>query len=173
MREFRDTSALLKLKEEFDVKTYSAKPSDIEKKWLLIDAKDLVLGRLAVEATNILRGKHKPSYTPHMDCGDNVIIINADLIHLSGSKADLKDGKIYYRHTGFPGGLKETTAGKMLTGRHPERVMKLAVRRMIGKGPLSDKQYSNLYVYSGAEHPHTAQQPTTYDFASKNIKNKK
>ena len=155
------------------MKTYSAKPSEIEKKWMLIDAKDLVLGRLAVEVSKILRGKHKPTYTPHMDCGDNVIIINAAEVHLSGRKADRKDGKIYYRHTGFPGGIKDTTAGKILHSNHPERVVKFAIRRMIHKGPLGDQQFGNLYVYAGAEHKHEAQKPVAYDFASKNIKNKK
>lgn len=155
------------------MKTYSAKPSEIQKKWWVIDAKDLVLGRLAVETSRLLRGKHKPTYTPHMDCGDNVIIINAAEIYLSGKKSDTKDGKIYYRHTGFPGGIKETTAGKILAGKHPERVIKLAVRRMITRNVLGDKQVSNLYVYAGAEHPHIAQQPVVYDFASKNTKNKK
>ena len=155
------------------MKTYSAKPSEIEKKWLLIDAKDVVLGRLAVEVSMILRGKNKPTYTPHMDCGDNVIIINAEHIHLSGNKADLKDGKIYYRHTGFPGGIKDTTAGKILASKYPERVVKLAVRRMITRNVLGDKQFGNMYVYAGAEHPHSAQKPVIYDFASKNSKNKK
>lgn len=155
------------------MKTYSAKPSEIEKKWWVIDAKDVVLGRLAVETSMILRGKHKPTYTPHMDCGDNVIIINAADIHLSGKKSDPKDGKFYYRHTGFPGGIKETTAGKMLLGKHPERVIKLAVKRMITRNVLGDKQMSNLYVYPGADHPHAGQQPAIYDFAGKNTKNKK
>ena len=155
------------------MKTYSSKPSDINKKWLVIDATGVVLGRLASDVAKILRGKHKPTYTPHMDCGDNVIIINASQIHLSGNKADPKDGKFYYRHTGFPGGIKETTAGKMLSGRFPERVVKLAVRRMITRNVLGDKQFGNLYVYSGSEHPHVAQQPEVYDFAAKNSKNKR
>ena len=99
------------------MKTYSAKPSEIEKKWLIIDAKDIVLGRLASQAAILLRGKHKPTFTPHMDCGDHVVIINAKHVHLSGNKADKKDGKFYYRHTGFPGGIKETTAGKILLGK--------------------------------------------------------
>ncbi len=153
--------------------TYSAKLKEIEKKWLVIDAKDIVLGRLAAEVSMILRGKHKPTYTPHLDCGDNVIIINAKDVHLSGRKSDTKDGKLYYRHTGFPGGIKETTAGKMLAGKHPERVVKLAVRRMISRNVLGDTQLSNLYVYAGSEHPHAAQKPEVYDFASKNVKNKK
>jgi large subunit ribosomal protein L13 len=155
------------------VKTYSAKPSEIEKKWWIIDARNLVLGRLASEIARLLRGKHKPSYTPHMDCGDYVIVVNAKDVYLSGKKSQLKDGKIYYHHTGFPGGIKETTAGKMLAGKYPERVMKLAVRRMIPKNILGDRQLGNFHVYSGADHPHQAQKPEVYDFASKNIKNRK
>jgi large subunit ribosomal protein L13 len=155
------------------VKTYSAKPSDIKKQWHIIDASSLVVGRLASEIAKILRGKHKPTYTPHMDCGDNIVVINADKVILTGNKAMRKDGKIYYRHTGFVGGIKETTAGKILDGKHPERVLKLAVRRMLSRSPLGNQQYSNLYVYSGETHPHSGQKPAKYDFASKNIKNKK
>ncbi|MCC8399727.1 MAG: 50S ribosomal protein L13 [Rickettsia endosymbiont of Platyusa sonomae] len=155
------------------MKTYSAKPSQIQKKWWVIDAKDLVLGRLASEVAKILRGKHKPSFTPHLDCGDYVIITNAKHICLTGKKSALKDGKIYYRHTGFPGGIKDTTAGKILAGKYPERVVKLSVKRMITRNVLGSKQMSNLYVYAENEHPHKAQQPEIYDFASKNTKNKK
>ncbi|UCM85980.1 MAG: 50S ribosomal protein L13 [Rickettsia endosymbiont of Culicoides impunctatus] len=155
------------------MKTYSAKPSQIQKNWWVIDAKDLVLGRLASEVAKILRGKHKPSFTPHLDCGDYVVIINAKHICLTGKKSALKDGKIYYRHTGFPGGIKETTAGKILAGKYPERVVKLSVKRMITRNVLGSKQMSNLYVYAENEHPHKAQQPEIYDFASKNTKNKK
>jgi large subunit ribosomal protein L13 len=155
------------------VKTYSAKPSEIEKKWLIIDAKDIVLGRLASQVALLLRGKHKPMFTPHMDCGDHVVIINAQQIHLSGKKGDKKDGKFYYRHTGFPGGIKETTAGKILLGNYPERVVQMAVNRMISRNKLGRKQFSNLHVYAGSEHPHTAQQPMTFDIAEKNPKNKK
>lgn len=155
------------------MKTYSAKPSDIKKQWLLIDASGLVLGRLAAEVSKILRGKNKPSYTPHMDCGDNVIIINAEKIILTGNKLARKDGKIYYRHTGFPGGIKETTAGKILEGKYPERVIKLAVTRMISQGPLGRKQLGNLFVYAGDQHPHEAQKPAEYNFAAKNTKNKR
>jgi large subunit ribosomal protein L13 len=153
------------------VKTYSAKPSEITKKWLVIDAKDAVLGRLASDVAKLLRGKHKPTFTPHMDCGDNIIIINAALIHLTGNKADTKDGKIYYRHTGFPGGIKDTTAGKILAGKHPERVVKMAISRMLTSNVLSKKQLSNLHVYAGNEHPHIAQKPEAYDFVSQNSKN--
>ena len=153
--------------------TYSAKPSDIQKHWILIDATDLVVGRLASKIAYILRGKHKPTFTPHMDCGVNVIVINAEKIHLTGNKFERKDGKIYYRHTGFVGGIKETTAGKILAGKHPERILKMSVQRMITRNPLGRQQIGNLYVYAGASHPHTGQQPKTYDFGSLNRKNTK
>lgn len=133
----------------------------------------IVLGRLASRVAIMLRGKHKPSFTPHLDCGDNIIIINAEHIKLTGKKLNHKDGKVYYRHTGFPGGIKDTTAGKILSGKYPERVIKMAVKRMITRNVLGAKQMSNLYVYANCEHPHMAQQPTVYDFASKNPKNKK
>ena len=155
------------------VKTYSAKSSEIEKKWLTIDAKDIVLGRLASQAAIILRGKHKPTFTPHMDCGDNVVVINARHVYLSGNKSDKKDGKFYYRHTGFPGGIKETTAGKILLSKYPERVVQMAVKRMLSRNKMGNKQFGNLYVYADAEHPHTAQNPIVFDIAEKNTKNKK
>ncbi len=154
-------------------KTFSAKPSDIKKEWLLIDASSLTLGRLASHISLLLRGKHKASYTPHMDCGDNIVVINAEKIALSGNKAERNKGKIYYRHTGFPGGIKETTAGKMLEGKHPERVLKLAVTRMITSGPLGRRQLGNLYIYQGENHPHAAQKPIIYNYAEKNKKNKR
>jgi len=152
------------------MKTYSAKASDIEKEWLIVDAEGVVLGRLAQAVANVLRGKHKTTFTPHMDCGDNVIIINADKVKLTGNK--LKD-KIYYRHTGFPGGIKEASAGQILEGRFPERVIESAVKRMIPRGPLGRQQMRNLRVYAGSEHPHTAQNPTTYDVGALNVKNKR
>lgn len=155
------------------MKTYSAKPSEIIKKWWVIDAKDLVLGRLSAEIAKLLRGKHKATFTPHMDCGDNIIVINSSLIHLTGNKSDHNTGKVYYRHTGFPGGIKETTAGKILRGNNPERVLKMAVKRMITRNNLGRKQLTNLYVYPGSEHPHQAQKPEIYNFAIKNLKNKK
>lgn len=155
------------------MKTYSAKPSDIKKKWWLIDAKDLVLGRLASQVALILRGKHKPTFTPHMDCGDNVVIVNAKYVHLSGDKADPKNGKMYYRHTGFPGGIKEVTAGKVLAGKYPERVVKMAVKRMLSRNTLGSQQFGNLYVYPEADHLHQAQTPELLDIAAKNSKNKK
>lgn len=152
------------------MKTYSAKASEIEKKWVLIDAEGVVLGRLASRVANILRGKTKTTYTPHMDCGDNVIIINAGKIHLTGKK--LTD-KVYYWHTGFPGGIKERTAGKILGGDHPERVVTKAIERMIPRGPLGRQQMKNLRVYSDAEHGHDAQKPEVLDLASWNPKNKR
>ena len=137
--------------------TYFANPSDIQKNWLLIDAKDQILGRLSTQIAKILRGKHKPSYTPHMDCGDNIVVINAEKVKLTGRKLQQK---VYYRHTGFPGGIKERTAGDILHSRYPERVVKLAVKRMLPKeSPLARKQFKNLYVYSGENHPHVAQKP--------------
>ena len=152
------------------MKTYSITPAEIEKKWLLIDADGVVLGRMAAQIAKILRGKHKPSFTPHMDCGDNVIVINAKKVKLTGKK--LTD-KIYYRHTGYPGGIKSRTAAKVLAGKRPEAIVKKAVQRMIPKGPLGRQQVSNLKVYIGAEHPHEAQKPEILDIAAMNSKNKR
>jgi len=152
------------------MKTFSAKPSDIEKKWLLIDAEGVVLGRLASQIAMILRGKHKPSFTPHMDCGDNVIVINAGKVRLTGKK--LSD-KIYYNHTGYPGGIKARSAGQILESKRPEDLIYKAVERMITRGPLGYQQMKNLRVYAGSEHPHDAQQPETLDIAAKNPKNKR
>ncbi|OUS13332.1 50S ribosomal protein L13 [Rhodospirillales bacterium 47_12_T64] len=152
------------------MKTYSAKPADIEKKWFVIDAEGVVLGRLAVEVANILRGKNKVTYTPHMDCGDNVIIINAEKIALTGNK---RADKKYYWHTGHPGGIKERTAGQILDGRFPERVVQKAIERMVPKGPLGRQQMRNLRVVVGPDHNHEAQQPEVLDIASRNIKNKR
>ncbi len=149
--------------------TKSIKPAEVEKKWLLIDAEGLVVGRVATIIANILRGKHKPSYTPHVDCGDNVIVINADKVAFTGKK--LKD-KIYYRHTGYAGGIKEITAGKVLAGKFPERVLEKAVERMVPRGPLGRDQMRNLRLYNGAEHPHLAQNPEQLDIAGMNRKNK-
>jgi len=150
------------------MKTYSAKASEIEKKWILIDAEGLVVGRLACIIAMRLRGKHKASFTPHMDCGDNVIVINAKKVVLTGDK--LKK-KVYYHHTGYIGGIKERFAGKILAGKFPERVLEKAVERMLPRGPLGRRQLSNLRVYAGPEHPHEAQQPVTVDVAKMNPKN--
>jgi len=152
------------------MKTFSATPSDIEKKWILIDAEGVVLGRLATQVAKLLRGKHKPSFTPHMDCGDNVIIVNAGKVKLTGNK--LSD-KIYYWHTGYPGGIKQRTAGQVLDGKHPERVVEKAVERMITRNSLGREQLRNLRVYAGSEHPHEAQQPEALDLQAMNPKNKR
>lgn len=148
--------------------TYSAKASKIEKKWIVIDAEGVVVGRLASFVANRLRGKHKPTYTPHLDDGDHVIVVNAGKVAFTGKKYD---DKRYYRHTGYPGGIKETSPKRLLEGRFPERVIELAVKRMIARGPLARKQMANLHIYGGAEHPHEAQQPQKIDFASFNRKN--
>ena len=150
------------------MKTFTATPADIEKKWVLIDAEGVVLGRLASIVAMRLRGKHKPSFTPHMDMGDNVIIINADKVQLTGRK---RTDKVYYRHTGYPGGIKSRTAREILEGDHPERVVEKAVQRMLPGNRLSRKQMTNLRVYAGAEHPHEAQSPEVIDVKSMNPKN--
>ena len=148
--------------------TYSAKAADIEKKWVLIDAKGLVVGRLASIVAMRLRGKHKPTYTPHVDDGDNVVIINAEKIVLTGRK---REQKVYHHHTGYIGGIKERTAKYILESRFPERVVEKAVQRMLPHGPLGRKQFGNLRVYKGPDHPHAAQQPETIDIAAMNRKN--
>lgn len=150
------------------MKTFSAKPSDIQKNWTLIDAKGLVVGRLAAVVATRLRGKHKPSYTPHMDCGDNVIVINASKVLLTGNKLAQK---IYYRHTGYIGGIKERTAESIMNGKFPERIVEKAIQRMLPSGPLGRQQFSNLRVYGGSDHPHDAQQPSILDVATLNPKN--
>ncbi|MCR9235288.1 MAG: 50S ribosomal protein L13 [Alphaproteobacteria bacterium] len=152
------------------MKTYSAKASEIEKNWILIDAEDLVVGRLAAIVATRLRGKHKVTYTPHMDCGDHVIVVNAAKVALTGKKYE---DKVYYWHTGYPGGIKQRTARELIEGRFPERVVMKAVQRMLPRGPLGRQQLRNLKVYGGSEHPHEAQQPATLDVAAMNSKNKK
>ena len=148
--------------------TYSAKPADVEKKWVLIDGKGLVVGRLASIVALRLRGKHKPTFTPHVDCGDNVIVINADKVVLTGRKLDQK---IYRHHTGHIGGIKERTAKVLLQGKFPQRIVEKAVERMLPRGPLGRRQFGNLRVYGGPEHPHAAQQPEVLDIAAMNRKN--
>ncbi|GGB30621.1 50S ribosomal protein L13 [Tistrella bauzanensis] len=150
------------------MKTYTAKLADIEHKWSVIDANGLVLGRLAVLVANRLRGKHKPMFTPHMDCGDHIVIVNAEKVVLTGRK---RAQKTYYWHTGHPGGIKERTADKILDGRYPERVIEAAVRRMVPRGPLGRDVMRKLHVYAGPEHPHVAQTPEPLDVAALNRKN--
>ena len=149
--------------------TRSIKPAEVEKNWHLIDADGLVVGRVAVIIANLLRGKHKPSFTPHVDCGDHVVVINADKVKLTGNK--LKQ-KTYYKHTGHPGGIKAITAEKVLEGRFPERVLEKAVERMVPRGPLGRQQMKAMHLYAGAEHPHAGNQPAALDVASMNRKNK-
>jgi len=148
--------------------TYSAKPAEVEKKWVLIDGTGLVVGRLASLVALRLRGKHKPTYTPHVDCGDNVIVVNAEKVVLTGRKVQQK---VYRHHTGYIGGIKERTAKFILEGKFPQRIVEKAVERMLPRGPLGRRQLGNLRVYKGPEHPHAAQQPETLDVAAMNRKN--
>ena len=152
------------------MKTFVATPSTIKRDWLLIDATDLTLGRLATEIATRLRGKHKPEYTPFMDTGDYVIVINAEKVKLTGKK--LSD-KHYYQHTGYIGSVKDTTAGRILNSKFPERVIQKAVERMISRNPLGRQMMTKLKVYAGENHPHTAQNPIVLDIASQNPKNKR
>ncbi len=150
------------------MKTFSAKPAEVVKKWVLIDAENLVVGRLATIVATRLRGKHKPTFTPHVDMGDNVVVINAEKVVLTGRKLDQKK---YHWHTGYPGGIKDRTARKVIEGRFPERIVEKAVERMLPRGPLGRQQLKNLRVYAGSEHPHAAQQPETLDVAALSSKN--
>ncbi|CAK0768671.1 50S ribosomal subunit protein L13 [uncultured Gammaproteobacteria bacterium] len=152
------------------MKTLSLKPSEIDKKWLVVDAEGVVLGRMASILASILRGKHKPTFTPHMDCGDHIIVINAAKVRLTGNK---RKQDIYYWHTGYPGGIKGRSKGEILDGRFPERVVIKAVERMVPRGPLGRRQMGNLRVYPGPDHPHAAQSPEVLDIASRNPKNKR
>jgi large subunit ribosomal protein L13 len=150
------------------MKTYSAKPADISKTWVMIDATGLVVGRLASIVALRLRGKHKPTYTPHVDDGDNVIIVNAEKIVLTGKK---REKKVYYHHTGYIGGIKERTARSILEGKFPQRIVEKAIERMLPRGPLGRVQLGNLRVYAGPDHPHGAQNPQMLDIAALNRKN--
>ncbi|MEP3200122.1 MAG: 50S ribosomal protein L13 [Lentilitoribacter sp.] len=152
------------------MKTFTQKPAEVEKKWIIIDAEGLVVGRLASLVAMRLRGKHKATFTPHVDDGDNVIIINAEKVVLTGKKYT---DKKYYWHTGYPGGIKERTARAIIEGRFPERVVEKAIERMIPRGPLGRRQMKNLRVYAGSEHPHEAQSPEVLDVAAMNPKNKR
>ncbi len=150
------------------MKTYVAKPGEVEKKWVLIDGEGLVVGRLATLIATRLKGKHKAAYTPHVDTGDNVIVINAEKVVFTGNKTS---DKIYYRHTGYPGGIKQRTPRQLFASKFPERILELAVGRMLKRGPLQRKLMRNLKVYKGAAHPHEAQQPEPLDVKALNRKN--
>ena len=155
--------------EHYSSRTYSIKPREVEKKWVVIDAEQAVLGRLAAKVATLLRGKNKPFYTPHVDCGDNVIVTNADKVALTGNKYE---NDLFHRHTGYPGGVRSQTMKQRLTGNHPERVVRKAVERMLPKeSPLARKQAKNLYVYAGTDHPHVGQQPEVLDLSTLNSKN--
>jgi len=150
------------------MRTYSATPSEVDHKWYLIDAEGAVLGRLAALVSARLRGKHKPLYTPHIDCGDHIVVINAEKVTLTGNK---REGKRHYWHTGFPGGIKSRKYGDMLDGDRPEQVIERAVTRMVSRGPLGNTQLRKLHVYKGTEHPHEAQSPEVLDLKQLNRKN--
>lgn len=153
-----------------NITTKSLKPAEVDRRWTVIDADGLVLGRLASIIAARLRGKHKPQFTPHVDCGDSIVVVNAEKVKLTGNKG-VQD--IFYKHTGFPGGIKGRSKGQILAGAHPERVLEKAVERMITRGPLQREQMRHLYVYAGADHPHDGQQPTVLDVAALNPKNKR
>lgn len=148
--------------------TYVAKPATVEKKWAVIDAEELVVGRLAALIAARLKGKHKPIYTPHVDCGDNIVVVNAEKVVFTGAK---REDKVYYKHTGYPGGIKERTPHQILDSKHPERILERAVERMLANGPLRRRLMRNLRVYKGAAHPHEAQNPEKLDIAKHNHKN--
>lgn len=150
--------------------TVSLKPADATKAWTLIDADGLVLGRLASIIAQRLRGKHKAQFTPHVDCGDNIVVVNAERVRVTGKKGDQS---IFYYHTGFPGGIKGRSVNQILDGRHPQRVIEKAVERMITRGPLQRQQMKHLYVYAGGTHPHDGQQPQPLDVAALNRKNRR
>lgn len=152
------------------MKTFSASPKDVERKWYVVDATDLVLGRMAVIVADYLRGKHKAIFTPNQDCGDYVVVINADKIYMTGNKYEYKK---YIHHTDFPGGLKEKTAKDIMTGKNPEKIVEQAIKKMITRNPLGRKVVKKLFVYAGSEHPHSAQKPEVLDIKSMNVKNKK
>lgn len=152
------------------MKTYVAKPQEVEKKWVIVDAEGVALGRLAAVVASRLRGKHLPIFTPHVDCGDNVIVINADKVRLTGNK---REKSIFYWHTGYPGGIKSRSKGQILDGKYPQRVVEKAVERMLPKNKLGRQMYKNMRVYAGTEHPHEAQKPEVLDVAGMNPKNKR
>ncbi len=150
--------------------TASLKPAEVKRDWVLIDAEGLVLGRLATIVANRLRGKHKPQFTPHVDCGDEIVIVNAKKVRVTGRKAEQS---VFYWHTGYPGGIKGASVAERLASKRPERVIEKAVERMITRGPLQRKQMKHLHVYAGTEHPHGGQAPKPLDVAAMNRKNRR
>ena len=160
----------IRVAKSVQTKSFEMRHQDIKKSWIVVDADGVILGRLAAGIATILRGKHRPTFTPSVDCGDNVIVINAEKVKMTGKKAEEKE---FFYHTGHPGGIKARTRAQILAGAHPERVIEKAVERMLPKGPLGRRQLGNLKVYAGTEHPHAAQNPATLDFATRNPKNKR
>jgi large subunit ribosomal protein L13 len=163
-------SGRIRVAKSVQTTSFSLRHQDVKKQWVVVDAEGAILGRLAATIATMLRGKHRPTFSPSVDCGDNVIVINADKIQMTGRKMDEKE---FHYHTGHPGGIKTRTRAKILAGQHPERVIELAVGRMLPRGPLGRRQLGNLKVYAGTEHPHAAQNPTVFDFVARNAKNKK
>lgn len=163
-------AAKIRIKPNVQTKSFSLRHQDVKKSWIVVDADGVILGRLASAIATILRGKHRPTFSPSVDCGDNVIVINAEKVRMTGRKAT---DKIFFYHTGYAGGIKERSRAQILAGAHPERVIEKAVERMLPRGPLGRRQLDNLKVYKGTEHPHAAQNPTTLDFAARNPKNKR
>jgi len=163
-------SGRISIKPHVQTKSFALRHQDVKKEWVMIDADGVILGRLAATIATLLRGKHRPTFTPSVDCGDNVVVVNAAKVRMTGNKATDKE---FFYHTGYPGGIKGRTRAAILAGAHPERVIMKAVERMLPKGPLGRRQLGNLKVYKGAEHPHAAQSPTTLDFAARNPKNKR
>jgi len=149
---------------------FSLRHQDVKKQWVIVDAEGAILGRLAASIATMLRGKHRPTFTPSVDCGDNVIVINAEKVQMTGHKMEEKE---FHYHTGHPGGIKTRTRAQIIAGAHPERVIEKAVERMMPRGPLGNRQMGNLKVYAGKDHPHAAQNPKAIDFAARNNKNKK
>jgi large subunit ribosomal protein L13 len=160
----------IRVAKSVQTKSFALRHQDVKKNWIVVDADGVILGRLAATIATILRGKHRPTFTPSVDCGDNVVVINAEKVQMTGRKATEK--KFFY-HTGHPGGIKERTRAQILAGDHPERVIEKAVERMMPRGPLGRRQMTNLKIYAGAEHPHAAQNPSKLDFAARNRKNKR
>lgn len=163
-------SGKIRVHKSVQSKSFELRHQDLKKEWVVFDADGVILGRLAAAIATMLRGKHRPTFTPSVDCGDNVIVINAEKVKMTGKKAEDKN---FYYHTGHPGGIKARTRAHILAGEHPERVIEKAVERMLPRGPLGRRQISNLKVYKGTEHPHEAQSPKKVDFASRNSKNKR
>jgi large subunit ribosomal protein L13 len=163
-------AAKIRIKPHVQTKSFELRHQDVKKSWIVVDADGVILGRLASAIATILRGKHRPTFTASVDCGDNVIVINAEKVRMTGRKAT---DKIFFYHTGYAGGIKERSRAQILAGAHPERVIEKAVERMLPKGPLGRRQLDNLKVYKGTQHPHVAQNPKVFDFASRNPKNKR